>query len=1156
MATIEKEKVNFLRGNKDDYNSLAEKNNNTIYFILDTHEIYVGDKLFSTLDFNDLVNIPYIPTEEEMQGIFNALLEKQPKEEGKGLSTNDFTDEFKTKLISLFNYDDTDIKSSITNLNTALEQEANERAALGNALAAETAARESLGADLASEISTRQSEDAKLNAALEQEAGERETVGLALLEEVQAREAVGRALTTEVADRKALGVDLANEITNRQNADANLNASIEKIGNKLFEKDEKFRGFITLKTQEEIRDYILGDEGRKNWADGEYAILMTTNSFTEREEEDITIECKMDDGTDAVGIRATAKGYYDEMGQPIIYTKTADGQPYLEFDAELFANSEHATSQDKRIEFDTTENWDAISFTSPAVGTWTSEKTSNTNMAFSGAKARRCVSNDDQKINSEYCYNRGENYGKPTPMIIKINTANIDSKREINVPMKAELRQYRLLNWNTIDKTLTFDFKVTVSPEDVQKEYKGIYVLTKNSVFTYNVETKQFATKAEVKTQVEIEAEERTNADSVLQANIDNETNARVQAVSEEANTRAQAITAEENARQQGLIDEANARNSADLVLQNNINNEQNARINAVSEEATARANAVNNVQRNIDAEQNARIAADTTINTLITSIKKQLFDETNHFLGFIDINNSADAYKYLINDEERKTWADGKYAIAFLEDKIKARKEEIVTVSGQGTRPQNPGEQDSGKQPVVVTMKGIGTNNKFYKSSVIGRPEAVITMDIYSDDWFAKTQTERIVITNVVDTNGLLSSVTSIADPHEGTPLQGWEEDYTDTSFNFDGHAARKMISMDGGHQDNIRYYQATYPGEGTPFVLKFNTENVDGDISGFLRFTVQYQDYKKPTIGAGSWKKSNEADVTFDVPYTFVAAQEEKYYQGIYRLTNSKVVQYIPEDHATQQWVEENYATKTELSNWRQYKVVSNLDDVAEPQSNIIYLVYNANYSSTDNVYDEYIWVAEKGLASYWEHLGSTAINIQNYQKKLTAGDNITIDESNVISANAVTDYNDLTNQPIKNLALSGSQPTMLANIADGCYIISKPGIIQTTGGFQVRFIAIGTELIIGTSPIDDVKYITYQMAGGIGTFHDNMTLGEQAISWLNTNHKALRINDSASDNTIPTSNAVKTYVDNLVNSALANVDATIAEIDSIIGEVNTIE
>lgn len=757
MATIDKERVNFLRGSKEDYESLVEKDNNTIYFILDTHEIYVGDKLFSTLDFGDLINIPYIPTEEEMQGIFNALLEKQPKEEGKGLSTNDFTDEFKTKLISLFNYDDTDIKSSIANLNTtleqesgkiaalgsalaeetaareslqtdlnneinnrkaedsklntALEEEASERAALGTALATEIAARETLGANLASEIATRQSEDAKLNEALEQEIGERETVGLALLEEVQAREAVGRALTTEVADRKALGVDLANEVTNRQNADANL------------------------------------------------------------------------------------------------------------------------------------------------------------------------------------------------------------------------------------------------------------------------------------------------------QVNIDNETNARIQAVSEEANTRAQAITAEANTRKQGLIDEANARNSADLVLQNNINNEQNARIQAVSEEITNRNNAVNNVQRNIDAEANVRIAADTAINSLITAIKKQLFDETNNFLAFIDINNSADAYKYLINDEERKTWADGKYAIAFLEDKIKARKEEIVTVTGQGARPQNPGEQDARKQPVVVTMKGIGANNKFYKSSVIGRPEAVITMDIYSDDWFAKTGGERIVITNVVDTNGLLSSITSVADPHPGTPLQGWEEDYTDTSINFNGHTARKMISMDAGHQDNIKYYQATYPGEGTPFVLKFNTENVDGDISGFLRFTVQYQDYKKPTIGGASWKKSGEDDVTFDVPYTFVAAQEEKYYQGIYRLTNSKVVQYIPEDHATQQWVEENYATKTELSNWRQYKVVSNLDDVAEPQSNIIYLVYNANYSSTDNVYDEYIWVAEKGVASYWEHLGSTAINIQNYQKKLTAGDNITIDENNVINTRLAT-------------------------------------------------------------------------------------------------------------------------------------------------------
>lgn len=293
MATIDKEKVNFLRGSKEDYESLVEKDNNTIYFILDTQEIYVGDKLFSTIDFNDLISIPYIPTEEEMQSIFNALLEKQPKEDGKGLSTNDFTNEFKTKLISLFNYDDSDIKSSINNLNTALEQEAEERAALGIALAEETqsrealdtalgeeiAAREALEIDLTNEINNRQAEDSKLNAVLGQEAEEREALEAALLEEIQSRETLGTALDAETAARESLGANLTSEISNRQIADSNLNANIEQVSNKLFKQDEKFRGFITLDDQEQINNYILSNEGRKNWADGEYAFAFLNDKI-------------------------------------------------------------------------------------------------------------------------------------------------------------------------------------------------------------------------------------------------------------------------------------------------------------------------------------------------------------------------------------------------------------------------------------------------------------------------------------------------------------------------------------------------------------------------------------------------------------------------------------------------------------------------------------------------------------------------------------------------------------------------------------------------------------------------------------------------------------------------------------------------------------
>lgn len=52
----------------------------------------------------------------------NELETKQGKEEGKGLSTNDFTDELKEKLESLENYDDTELKQKNTEQDTTIEE--------------------------------------------------------------------------------------------------------------------------------------------------------------------------------------------------------------------------------------------------------------------------------------------------------------------------------------------------------------------------------------------------------------------------------------------------------------------------------------------------------------------------------------------------------------------------------------------------------------------------------------------------------------------------------------------------------------------------------------------------------------------------------------------------------------------------------------------------------------------------------------------------------------------------------------------------------------------------------------------------------------------------------------------------------------------------
>ena len=50
------------------------------------------------------------------------IFEKQDKIPGKSLSTNDFTNAYKTKLDSLKNYDDTPIKTDISNHNTRLNE--------------------------------------------------------------------------------------------------------------------------------------------------------------------------------------------------------------------------------------------------------------------------------------------------------------------------------------------------------------------------------------------------------------------------------------------------------------------------------------------------------------------------------------------------------------------------------------------------------------------------------------------------------------------------------------------------------------------------------------------------------------------------------------------------------------------------------------------------------------------------------------------------------------------------------------------------------------------------------------------------------------------------------------------------------------------------
>lgn len=81
-----------------------------------------GDVMLNAEDVGALPNTTKIPTKTSELNNDSGFIDKTyhdntkvDKEDGKGLSTNDYTDEDKTKLDNLHNYDDTAIKQRITN---------------------------------------------------------------------------------------------------------------------------------------------------------------------------------------------------------------------------------------------------------------------------------------------------------------------------------------------------------------------------------------------------------------------------------------------------------------------------------------------------------------------------------------------------------------------------------------------------------------------------------------------------------------------------------------------------------------------------------------------------------------------------------------------------------------------------------------------------------------------------------------------------------------------------------------------------------------------------------------------------------------------------------------------------------------------------------
>lgn len=117
---------------EDLINPASWSSDNGTYYVYDYMIVGTSDGVYMLVDKTKLLNTDYSGwkkvgestgglTEEEVRNIVNTILQGYvPKEEGKGLSSNDYTNEDKAKLQGLNNYDDTNLVTQIDNLQKSL----------------------------------------------------------------------------------------------------------------------------------------------------------------------------------------------------------------------------------------------------------------------------------------------------------------------------------------------------------------------------------------------------------------------------------------------------------------------------------------------------------------------------------------------------------------------------------------------------------------------------------------------------------------------------------------------------------------------------------------------------------------------------------------------------------------------------------------------------------------------------------------------------------------------------------------------------------------------------------------------------------------------------------------------------------------------------